>query len=269
MQHVKGDGLLHIWGDGLSPAEVALIAQLQPVNPRLRLEFSALSKAEMAGAKGPDARISGASMGRLLIPKKLDGRVLYIDGDTRITADPSQIFDLDMQGKPLAAVRDYVVSKWCRNGAPPDKPRVRELRQLMGQEDISHYFNSGVLLIDTSAVRATPALFDAMTDVIRASASPWGDQDHLNSIFTGNVRLLDPAWNSSWSRTREQRAFIRSSGALDNELTGLSDVIVHFHGSNKPWLGPRYDFWSRRGRAVMAYRRVQKRFQRAFPLLRF
>ncbi|ADO41443.1 hypothetical protein EIO_0266 [Ketogulonicigenium vulgare Y25] len=43
-----------------------------------------------------------------------------------------------------------------------------------------------------------------------------------------------------------------------------------FHGLYRfVFEGCRYDFWSRRGRAVMAYRRVQKRFQRAFPLLRF
>jgi lipopolysaccharide biosynthesis glycosyltransferase len=46
----------------------------------------------LAGAQPVGSYISAVAMGRLIIPRKLTGRVLYLDGDVRVTADVSQLF---------------------------------------------------------------------------------------------------------------------------------------------------------------------------------
>jgi lipopolysaccharide biosynthesis glycosyltransferase len=67
----------------------------------------------------------------LIIPSKLTGRVLYLDGDVRVSADLSPLFKVDMQGQPLAAARDYVISSWLAKGVAPeqrDETRLAYLR---------------------------------------------------------------------------------------------------------------------------------------------
>ena len=52
-------------------------------------------------------RLSTATLVRLLLPQHLRDRyrkVLYLDADLTIHGDISALFDLDMQGKPVAAV---------------------------------------------------------------------------------------------------------------------------------------------------------------------
>jgi lipopolysaccharide biosynthesis glycosyltransferase len=135
--------------------------------------------------------------------------------------------------------------------------------------EVSSYFNAGVLLMDVDAITAEPALCDAMQDIERASKCSWGDQDHLNNVFAGRVRLLDPAYNSSWSRTSKQRRFIAELGPAPLELTKIPDAIIHFHGPKKPWHKARHDLWSRRARAVFSYRRELAKFVHEFPDLAF
>ena len=84
-------------------------------------------------------------------------------------------------------------------------------------------------------------------------------------LFAGSVHLVNPAYNSSWRRTAEQRGFLRKLGGTGPEVAEMADVIVHFHGQKKPWKKPRYDLWSLRARAVQDYRRRMRSFAALFP----
>lgn len=269
LRRLRGPGELHFWGDGLDPSDWGVVRAIGNGNPAVTLHCLPLSAQDMAGSKGFRDHISAAAMGRLLIPSKLTGRVLYLDGDIRVTGDVSPLFSLDMQGKPIAAVRDYVVSKRCALGRDSHRRRLATVREQLQDVDFPRYFNSGVLLIDTDAVRADSALLAAMQDVVRASTYDLGDQDHLNAVFTGKVHLLNPCYNSSWQRTGDQRQFAGKLGGDAAELARLPDALVHFHGARKPWKARRLDLWSRRARAVWAFRRELSLFQARFPDLSF
>lgn len=267
LRHISVAPDIHIWGDGLTEDDWSGVARVIASHPDAKLHRLDLGADDMAGARRLSDHISAAAMGRLHIPAKLGGRVLYIDGDTIVTGDVAPLFDIDMRGQPLAAVRDYVVAKWQARGdldKPRIRPRVAELRRLMG-DDISGYFNSGVLLLDCDAIRAEPALLAAMGDVARASACPWGDQDHLNNVFAGRVHHLNAAWNDSWGRTPRQRRFSAAIGGTGDETAKRPSAIVHFHGPKKPWKAPRRDLWSQRARAAWRYRRDMADFLKAFP----
>jgi len=272
LKRFTGAAELHFWGVALSDADWATVSRVCSGHGDISLHPTRLDPEELAGAQPVGSYISAVAMGRLIIPRKLTGRVLYLDGDVRVTADVSQLFKIDMQGQPLAAVRDYVVSSWlAKDGAPGhrNEPRIEELSQAMQGEKVSNYFNSGVLLLDVDAIIAKPALCEAMQDLGRASKCSWGDQDHLNNVFAGRVRLIDPAYNSSWSRTSKQRRFIAELGPTPLELTNIPAAIIHFHGPKKPWHKARHDLWSRRARAVFSYRRELAKFVHEFPDLAF
>jgi len=272
LQRFTGCVDLHISGDGLTDVDWSAVEQVCSTFDDIKLNLLQLNKEELTGASSVGTYISAAAMGRLIIPRKLSGRVLYLDGDVRVVSDLSPLFRIDMQGQPIAAVRDYVVSKWLANGIKEghrNEARLAELRDSMGGGPASEYFNSGVLLMNIDDIIAETTLAEGMMDLERASKCSWGDQDHLNNVFAGRARLLDPAYNSSWSRTSEQRKFIMKLDPLPYEIEDIPNAIVHFHGPKKPWHNSRKDFWSRRGRAVFLYRRELVKFNSRFPNLAF
>ncbi|MGC9449298.1 glycosyltransferase family 8 protein [Cereibacter johrii] len=272
LRRFRGNAELHFWGNALDDWHWSMVEQVASCNANVVLRPLRLEGADLAGAKPVGTYISEATMGRLLIPKKLTGRVLYLDGDVRVVDDLSPLFSLDMQGFPLAGVRDYVVSKRLARGTPANdrnRARLEEEARCMSGADASTYFNAGVLLLDASAIAADHSLCSAMQDLDRASKWTLGDQDHLNNVFAGRVRLIDPAYNSSWSRTSRQRRYAEKLGPAPAELTYARDAIIHFHGPAKPWKKAQYDFWSPRARAVFSYRRELAAFAERYPELAF
>lgn len=268
LRHLSVPGIVHFWGDGLGEEDWEAVKRVAKTNPAVSLDCLTLTTDDLDGAKGPTAYISAASMGRLHIPSRISGRVLYIDGDTQVVGDVAPLFGLDLKGCPIGAVRDCVVAKWsARRLKVREKSmtRVLELQGLMQQSDISRYFNSGVLLLDTDVIRAEPELHQAMHDLVRASSCPLGDQDHLNDVFRGRVHLLNPAYNSSWRQTARQRRHIARLGGDVEESKTVPDIIVHFHGPEKPWKRPRRDLWKHRARAVWRYRREMLEYVRSYP----
>lgn len=268
LRHLSIPINIHFWGNQLSDNDWINVKRVAALNIDVSLFCQPLSYADFKDAKKPLDHISVTAMGRLFIPSRMSGRVLYIDGDTHIIGDISKLFTLDMQKHPIAAVRDYLTTKWFSNDKDNKNKvpaRIQQIQSLLSRTDVSEYFNSGVLLIDTDAIRAEPRILDAMQDIVKASACPMGDQDHLNSIFYDRTLLLNPAYNSTWNRAPKQRALIKKLPSEKDETEAMNDVIIHFIGPAKPWKAPRYDLWKRRARAVWRYRRDLREFRRQFP----
>lgn len=164
---------------------------------------------------------------RLLLPQMLPAevkRVLYIDIDTVVFDDIGEVFDFDLAGHALAAVRDWPGSQ---------EDLDRRIEQL-GSAD---YFNSGLLLMDLDAWRReklADQVWDAM--VKAAGAFRFPDQDALNAVFAGRWRHLPDRWNM-------QRPIMKGTASQLGFTPGeyialaLSPGMVHFTGSPKPWAG--------------------------------
>ncbi|MCA0922747.1 glycosyltransferase family 8 protein [Pseudooceanicola nanhaiensis] len=255
LRHSSEQLKVHFWGDGLTTEEWKAVETVASGASNCDFHPRAITPDELAGAQSQASHISAATMGRLFIPRHLSGRVLYLDGDVAVTGDVAPLRKLGLAGKPLGAVRDFMTAKRAsrrERDAPP-----------------AEYFNAGVLLMDCDALRNRPEGLDRLEDVAHASSLRMGDQDHLNLLYPGEAHLLNPAYNSSWGRTAEQRGFVRRLGGHASESALLPDVMVHFHGPKKPWKRDRFDLWSQRARAVRAYRRDMGAYTRAYPALSF
>lgn len=154
---------------------------------------------------------------RLLLPQMLPGtvqRVLYLDIDVFVNADLSPLWQIPLDGSPLAAVRDRYTSTMDTSGGIPGAPE--------GIDGSAPYFNSGVLLINTPIWRQMGITERCLTYLEdNRSSLRLPDQDALNLAAYGRWVELDSDWNdqAGWWKPR----------------IAEPARILHFLGRTKPW----------------------------------
>ena len=213
--------LLH--GDDLSRSDRDALAGL--TGDALRLHH--VADDEVAGLPAVD-RFGATVWRRLRLDAHLPDvdRVLYLDADTFVVAPLDELWELDLGGRPLAAVANVV------------EPGLRHRAEVLGLADMRRYFNSGVLLFDLDAVRAGD-LLARVTTTARDLGDRllWPDQDALNVAFADAWHPLHPRWNCMNS-LRAWRPWAEDVLGADAVAEALADpAIVHFEGPDlgKPW----------------------------------
>jgi lipopolysaccharide biosynthesis glycosyltransferase/UDP:flavonoid glycosyltransferase YjiC (YdhE family) len=170
-----------------------------------------------------NSSIPVASYFRLLVPELVDDgaeRALYLDCDLIVMADIGALWNMQLDGAVLAAVRD------------PGADRTN--RTSLGLSAGHFYFNSGVMLIDLAAWRREKVTESAFDFVSRfpGRAARNHDQDVLNACLDGRVAYVSPRWNFMpyLSGTREHDEYA-------DIVSGVTPpCIIHFAGKNKPWV---------------------------------
>ncbi|MEM8872783.1 MAG: glycosyltransferase family 8 protein [Planctomycetota bacterium] len=167
-------------------------------------------------------RFSRAAYARLVVGELFPDkdRVLYLDSDLVCFEDPASLFDTELNGHAVGAVRDEfmprVGSDNCVGYA------VDEL-----DDPDAAAFNSGVMLIDLDRWRSQEVSRRALDFIERhGDRLNWADQDALNVVLNGRWHEFDGRWNQQvsgrWSQPGGQVRMNR-------------DGISHFVGANKPW----------------------------------
>ena len=154
---------------------------------------------------------------RILIPELLwqYGKVLYIDCDTVIRKDPSELLSVDLGDNVIGAVRN-----------PLDNDMRRYVTRILNVDE-NEYFNSGVLIISTDSFKKNgirKKCFDILKEY-KNLACP--DQDILNISCKSRCVYLDSVWNFQVGNHSYTTAF---------KYEKLSEVgIIHYTTGNKPW----------------------------------
>lgn len=154
------------------------------------------------------AKFSFAYYYRLIIPHVVRGitkRILYLDSDIVCISDLTGLIDIDLEGKTIAAVRDY------------SKIADRKIREF----GLQKYFNSGMLYIDTEqwcTARISEKAIDLLND--KSFHTTFHDQDALNVVLDGNSKFISREWN------------MMLMDASDQVTAGT--VLIHYAGT-KPW----------------------------------
>ena len=179
---------------------------------------------------------------RLLIPAMLPdiAKVLYLDADTLVLNELSELFEIDLYGQPVAATPDYALWHF-ESGLAVDGPdandAIRRLRDDLGiaYTDAPDYFNTGVLLMDLDVWRHSDLTAQTFEAVRTIKHLPLVDQDALNSILKGQYTRLKPEWNAF-------AGLISKAPARPDGWDAIKDAwshcprILHFSGITKPWL---------------------------------
>ena len=224
---------VHLVGDGLTGDAVERVASACRELADARLHHhDATDLLEDTQSMGYFAR---AMMGRMFLPQLADGRVLYLDPDTIAYADVRPLVEMDMGTAKIAAVRDYTVLGAFRKNRSRSVSEFRDQIALMRPLPIFEYFNSGVVLMDCSAIRQDADIMARMVDISAAAGFSFPDQDLLNSIFKNQVHFLDHSWNCLWGQDRRMARIARATLPAGPEHKATPAKIVHFVGPRKPW----------------------------------
>ena len=140
-------------------------------------------------------RFSIGAVYRLLIadilPANVD-KILYFDSDMIINLDVKELYDLNTQGKPLAAISEFDI------GIKHEEMYWAHNLVTSGMLKYTEYFNSGVLLIDLKYWRENQNLIEEGLNYIANNTNcDYFDQDVLNYCFGKNY-LHMPAKYNCW-----------------------------------------------------------------------
>ncbi|MFB8341309.1 DUF4422 domain-containing protein [Brucella cytisi] len=195
---------------------------------------------------------------RLMLPDLLDDydRILFIDTDMIVLTDLSDVYNVDFQGKSIAAVQDLVMRTFTARrvraaGAGGHKEAEVYLREYLSMGDnYINYFQAGAIVFDLKRMRLkkySAALKCDLSDNVY-----WFlDQDVLNKHLLGDVLFLDNKWNCLYLDADAVR-YLKSDEMKIYQESIESPYIIHFAGQYKPWiddnhpLGHHYWYYLRR-----------------------
>ena len=173
----------------------------------------------------PHTRHTKASYARLFAPELLPSeisRLIYLDSDIIVLDDISQLYSFPLDGRIIAAARDFSTSSGERLG--------------LGH---GNYFNSGVLLLDLNQWRER-----SLSDIMKACliGNPgtfhFADQDALNITFNGSWKELPPRWNTQLGVYNSRWGKWTKLGFKKDDLAEAlrNPAVIHYINNSKPWL---------------------------------
>lgn len=159
-------------------------------------------------------------------------KLLYIDSDTLIQSDLTELYNTDISKHALAAVRDMAPIN-----IPNDKngQYVREFKEKYLKHDL--YINSGVLLLNLQHLRTIPTPWETNCKLT------YPDQDILNTVFDGKILELPLRYNCIPYYSVDKKFKLSERNFVKEHIH-----IAHFYAV-KPYY---YDFVSRETYSMFA-----------------
>lgn len=167
-----------------------------------------------------------------ILPQDVE-KVLLLEGDTIVTSDLSEFYNIDIENYYLAATDD-LQSKWCK--------------QRVGIQPSSVYFNSGVMLLNLSKMRKDD-ITKKITSLIKSGKAKflYEVQDEMNVLLEGKVKIIPPKFNCTtaiflfdYKNMKRYRHPTTYCKAEDFEEARKHPIVVHFTKNqiiqSRPWM---------------------------------
>ena len=171
----------------------------------------------------------------ILIPALLPEhckKAVFLDCDMIIESDISKLTDIELDGAPIMAVRDYLI-QICS-----DREGIANYKELGGSAD-SPYFNSGVMLLNIELWRKEKLTEKAIQYIQENKESIYHyDQGVLNALFIDQWGELDAKWNQQgclfWPQVLKKTEYTGKLIEMYDELVH-HPYIIHYLSPSKPW----------------------------------
>lgn len=235
---------LHIVHHGLEEEQMKELGKAVSGYPRVSLGFCRLPERLLRILQHRDCgRFSPLTYGRLLAAALFPrhDRVVYLDVDVLLNGDVAELYDADLHGAPIGAVRDCAVLQSISTGRLPDH---LEYISGMGVTNPRLYCNTGVMVMDLVQMREQETE-DRLLRLLEAhpDSFPYVDQDIINIVFHGRIAPLPLRWNYHFQFELHHAGMADLiSGTEFEEAPALFESrswkLFHLVGDYKPWLPP-------------------------------
>lgn len=167
---------------------------------------------------------------RLMLPEILGGkieRILYLDVDTIVNKDISDLYYIDFEGNMLIATKDLAFEGILAMDEPHARKRNAFFKEL--KSNGMTYFCSGVLLMNLKALKENYTfnkymeIFAQIKDKVE-----YFDQDLLNYTHYKEVKFVDEIKYGLFT-------FAAHRNGMTYEEAKENVSIFHFTGQAKPW----------------------------------
>lgn len=116
----------------------------------------------------------------VILPDNI-GRILYLDCDTIISGDISELDTVEFNGNIAMGVKDCISGTYKQN---------------VGLDSNSPYINAGVILFDMDALRKVNINVEIESYMTKyEKLINYADQDILNGMFKGKIGVLNPKYD--------------------------------------------------------------------------
>jgi Lipopolysaccharide biosynthesis proteins, LPS:glycosyltransferases len=206
-----------------------------------------------------------------LLPKDIKS-ILYLDCDTIITNDLSQLENLNIEDKIVYGVKDCIGRLYKEN---------------IGLSEDTVYINAGILMFNVEKLRDMDMSKEISGFLNKyAKTMFFADQDVLNGIFKGDVGVLNPKYDLmtllysySYKEIQSLRKPTAYYSKVEIEEAKEKPCIVHFttcmlnvrpwfHGSNHPYSRLFDMYWTMSPWSKMPYQ-VKKKDSKEDTILKF
>ncbi len=180
-----------------------------------------------------DTHVSKTSLLKYYIAQELKDldKVLFVDSDIMVLHDLTKLYNTNIEGKYLAAVKD---PSWFF-----ENTHVVELNL----NERGFYFNTGVMLMNLAKIREDN-LLEKLEEYTNNNFRTYMDQDAYNVVVGNDVVLLDVEHNTMnfFFEHIDMKVLAEFYGREWKDYQDVfgNAVIVHFASSKKP-LGTKVD----------------------------
>lgn len=158
-------------------------------------------------------------------------KVLYIDCDTIILKDLTELFKIDLNDNYAAGVIDYFPMEILKHNK---------------NIGVENYFNSGVMLLNTKLLRENKVK-EILLDYKNKNYDLFMEQDTLNYIFNNKVRFISVKYNciiNLWEDYNHEVLY----NFYDYDIFKEEIVVMHLVGpkpfsKDMPYINYFYDFY--------------------------
>lgn len=164
-----------------------------------------------------------------LLPS-ITGRLLYIDCDTSITGDLSELVSIDMSGHTIGMVMDSLIIN---------------SKKTIGFQSNDRYYNSGVILIDIDLWKRQKCAEKILYHIKNVRIYGTVDQDVLNVVLKKEITTLPVEYNlqpihleypyNTYSKIYKHKEKYYSQKEISNAVK--SPKIIHYlrYIGESPW----------------------------------
>lgn len=140
-------------------------------------------------------------------------KAIYLDSDIVLLTDVVELYKEDIGDNLVGAVRDDIIQQ--------NEVFQEYVEKVVGVSSYKNYFNAGMLIMNLDELRKNKFQEKFLYLLENVKYSVVQDQDYLNRICKGRVKLLDASWNVMPNATKDVNE--------DNIK------LIHYNYQYKPW----------------------------------